>query len=219
VSGYVRKDHWYRKAKEEGYRSRSAYKLIELHKRYHLFRRGMKVVDLGCAPGGWMQVTAQEVGPSGRVVGIDLEPTEPLGLPQVHVLTGDIRHGETLSNIRNLLEGPCDLLLSDMAPDTSGVGFADHARSIELVSCAFGAARVLLRPGGTFLSKVFDGPDLSGLISEMKTLFGHIKRVRPEASRKASREIYLLASPRLDIRGTENDAQNPLPKGADNRRG
>jgi 23S rRNA (uridine2552-2'-O)-methyltransferase len=195
---YNRKDTWYRKAKAEGYRSRAAYKLQELDRLVKLFRRGQRVLDLGCAPGGWLQVTAKAVSEQGRVVGIDRLAVAPLNLPNVIVVTGDIQAPESLARLREELGGQADLVISDMAPDTSGVGFADHARSIELVRAALDVARAQLRPGGTLVAKVFEGPDLNPLVTEMRKFFKEIRRIRLDTTRKGSRELYLIARPRLD---------------------
>lgn len=192
---YQRKDSWYRRAKQEGYRSRAAYKLIELQRRCRLFAKGMRVVDLGCAPGGWFQVAAKEVGGKGRVAGIDRLEVEPLGLPQTVALVGNIHDHEACDRLQEVLGGRADVVLSDMAPDTSGVGDADHARSLDLARAAFEAAGRLLRPGGTLVCKVFDGSDLNGLIVDWKSAFGKVGRIRPESTRKGSRELYLVARP------------------------
>jgi 23S rRNA (uridine2552-2'-O)-methyltransferase len=192
---YKRKDSWYRKAKDEGYRSRAAYKLIELQRRCRLFKKGMRVADLGCAPGGWLQVAAGEVGGRGRVAGIDRLEVEPLGLPQAVALVGNIHDPEASDRLFEILDGRADVVLSDMAPDTSGVGDADHARSLELARAAFEAALRLLRPGGALVCKVFDGPDLDDLIMEWRSAFGQVRRIRPEPTRKGSRELYLVARP------------------------
>lgn len=192
---YKRKDSWYRKAKEQGYRSRAAYKLIELQRRCKLFEKGMRVADLGCAPGGWLQVAAGKVGGKGRVAGIDRLEVEPLGMPQVIALAGSIHDREACDRLQEILGGRADVVLSDMAPDTSGVGHADHARSLELARAAFEAALRLLKPGGTLVCKVFDGPDLNDLILDWKSAFGDVRRIRPESTRKGSRELYLVARP------------------------
>jgi 23S rRNA (uridine2552-2'-O)-methyltransferase len=192
---YKRKDGWYKKAKEQGYRSRAAYKLIELQRRCKLFSKGMRVVDLGCAPGGWLQVAAREVGGKGRVAGIDRLEVEPLGLPQAVALVGNIHDKEACDRLQEILGGRADVVLSDMAPDTSGVHDADHARSLELARAAFEAAARLLRPGGTLVCKVFDGSDTNDLILDWKSAFGKVRRIRPESTRKGSRELYLVARP------------------------
>ncbi|HOX42148.1 MAG TPA: RlmE family RNA methyltransferase [Myxococcota bacterium] len=189
---YERKDRFYQQAKAEGYRSRAAYKLLELDRRHRLLARGARVLDLGCAPGGWIQVAAAKVGPGGRVVGIDRLAVDPLGLAQACVLRGDLADADSLARLESELGGPADVVLSDMAPDTSGVGFQDHVRSVELVRLALGVARRLLRPGGAMLAKVFEGPDLQALAAELKAAFGRLKRIKPEATRKGSRELYLL---------------------------
>ena len=192
MSDYKRKDGYYRKAKAEGYRSRAAYKLKELDQKHRLLRKGMRVVDLGCAPGGWLQVASNKVGPKGRVVGIDRLEVAELKLVNTTVLTGDITAEDSRARLLEALAGPADLVLSDMAPDTSGVGFADHVRSVELVAMGGQIALELLRPGGAYLAKVFEGPDLNDLVADLKRHFGKIKRVKPEASRKGSRELYLV---------------------------
>ncbi|MBN2494611.1 MAG: RlmE family RNA methyltransferase [Deltaproteobacteria bacterium] len=190
---YDRKDSWYRRAKQSGFRSRAAYKLIELDRRFGLLRPGARVVDLGCAPGGWLQVAARRVGRRGRAVGIDKLAIEPLDAAQVEILQADIAAADSLERLRRALGGPADTVLSDMAPETSGVGFADHARSVELARLALDAACALLREGGSFAAKVFDGPDLDALAQEIAQRFGKLRRVRPEATRKGSRELYLVA--------------------------
>lgn len=195
---YDRKDTWYRKAKAEGYRSRAAYKLQELDRQFKLFRPGQRVLDLGCAPGGWLQVAARAVGERGRVVGIDRLAVPPLGLSNVLVLKDDIFAPESPNKLSEALGGKADLIVSDMAPDTSGVGFADHARSMELVRMALAVACSQLRVGGVLVAKAFDGPDLNELLTEMRKHFGEIRRIRLDTTRKGSRELYLIAKPRLE---------------------
>lgn len=203
---YEHKDAYWRKAKQEGYRSRAAYKLLELQKRFRVVRKGDKVLDLGCAPGGWLQVLAEAVGPRGRVVGVDLEPVAG-GLPSnVSVLRGNASDPEVLSRAKEIAGGRMDVLTSDMAPNLSGVGFRDHVRSCELVRLALRLCRQCLAPGGAFLAKVFEGEDLEALEQEMKALFREVRRVVPRASRKASSEVYLLA-------------RSYRPEGADHRGG
>lgn len=188
-----RKDHFYRKAKLEGFRSRAAYKLQEIQRRHRIFRKGDRVVDLGCAPGGWLQLIAAEVGPKGRMVGVDLQKTESLPVPNVALIQGDITRPEVQDQVREGLGGAADTVTSDLSPNLTGIAFQDHLRSCELVRIAFEVARGLLLPGGTFLAKVFQGEDLELLIRELKQDFRRVKRVVPGASRKASSEIYLLA--------------------------
>jgi len=148
---YERKDTFYKKAKREGYRARSAYKLIELNQEVHFLRPGMRVVDLGSWPGGWVQVAAEIVGRSGKVVGIDLVALEPLPFPQVTLLQGDATDPVQQERIRAVLGGLADVLLSDMAPKLSGIKEVDEARSMELCRLALASAPTLLRPGGVFV--------------------------------------------------------------------
>lgn len=190
---YEHKDAYWRKAKQEGYRSRAAYKLLELQRRFRLVRKGQRVLDLGCAPGGWLQVLAEAVGSSGRVVGVDLELVSGGLPPNVSVLRGDASDPQVVSRARSCVGGPVDVVTSDMAPDLSGVGFRDHTRSCELVRLALRLCRQCLVPGGTLLAKVFEGEDLEALEREMKALFREVRRVVPRATRKASSEVYLLA--------------------------
>ena len=188
-----RKDHYYKKAKQEGYRSRAAYKLLEIQKRFAIFQRGNRVVDLGCAPGGWLQLIAAEVGPKGRMVGVDLQKTRALPHENVVLIQGDITAPDVQCRIREALGGEAHVLTSDLSPNLTGIGFQDHLRSCELARTALAVARELLRPGGVFLAKVFQGEDLESVVQDLKEEFERVRRVVPSASRKASSEIYLLA--------------------------
>jgi 23S rRNA (uridine2552-2'-O)-methyltransferase len=188
-----RKDHYYEKAKQEGYRSRAAYKLLEIQKRFKIFRKGDRVVDLGCAPGGWLQLIAAEVGPKGRMVGVDLQKTRALGSGNVELIQGDITASEVQSRVRQALGGEAHVVTSDLSPNLTGIRFQDHMRSCELVRTGLAVARELLRSGGIFLAKVFQGEELDAVVRELKDEFGEVRRVVPTASRKASSEIYLLA--------------------------
>jgi 23S rRNA (uridine2552-2'-O)-methyltransferase len=188
-----RKDHYYRKAKQEGYRSRAAYKLLEIEKRFKIFRKGARVVDLGCAPGGWLQLIAAEVGPKGRMVGVDLQKTTPLGSGNVELIRGDITSPEVRARIRQALGGDAHVVTSDLSPNLTGIRFQDHMHSCGLVRTGLEVARELLRPGGIYLAKVFQGEELDAVVRELKDHFKEVRRVVPTASRKASSEIYLLA--------------------------
>ncbi len=188
-----RKDHYWRKAKQEGFRSRAAYKLLEMQKRFRIFRKGDRVVDLGCAPGGWLQVIAAQVGPGGRMVGVDLQKTEPLSSANVELIQGDITRPDVRSRIRQALGGNANVVTSDLSPNLTGIGFQDHLRSCELVTDALALARQLLKPGGVFLAKVFQGEELDSVVGDLKVDFRQVRRIVPAASRKASSEIYLLA--------------------------
>jgi 23S rRNA (uridine2552-2'-O)-methyltransferase len=189
---YQPRDAYYKKAKQEGYRSRAAYKLIELQERFRIVKPGDRVVDLGAAPGGWLQVAAKLAGASGRVVGVDLDPIGPLGVNNVLLVQGDIASEATQAKVKQLLDGSADCVLSDLAPKLSGIRDADCARSLALNLTALNVARRLLRAGGSFLVKSFVGPELDTFSQELKKSFRSIQRTRPEATRRGSSEIYFL---------------------------
>ena len=185
-------DHYFRKAKKEHYLARAIYKLEEIQKKYKILRAGDRVLDLGAAPGSWIQLASGIVGHSGLVVGIDLKPIEHAFPNYVMTLQGDIFDVEFVeSALRSHV--PFDVMLSDMAPATSGIKVADSARSALLFERAFEIARGALKPGGTFLAKVFHGSEFHQLLAEVKKDFGQTRAIRPEATRKQSREIYILA--------------------------
>ncbi len=182
-----------RRAREEGYRSRAAYKLLELDRRHGLLRRGMTVVDLGAAPGGWSQVAARRVGPQGRVVALDLLPMEPI--PGVTFIQGDFREEAPLAALLGAVggAGTVDVVLSDMAPNLSGLRAVDQPRAMYLAELALELARRVLRPGGTLLAKAFMGEGLEAYRDELRSCFRKVIHLKPGASRAASRELYLLA--------------------------
>ena len=191
---YERKDAFYKKAKREGYRARSAYKLIELNREWRVLRPGMRIVDLGSWPGGWVQVAAELIGQGGKVVGIDLAALEPLpSSPQVTLLQGDATDPIQQEKILATLGGPADVLLSDMAPKLSGIKEVDEARSMELCLAALRCASILLRPGGALLVKVFMGSEYKSFLTELRTCFTTVKATKPESSRKGSAETYVFA--------------------------
>jgi 23S rRNA (uridine2552-2'-O)-methyltransferase len=185
-------DVYVRRAKQDGFRSRSAYKLLEILEKDKLVRPGMTVVDLGAAPGGWSQVLAPLVGPKGQVIALDILEMEPLR--GVAVIRGDFAEEATL----RLLEQQSgnrsiDLVVSDMAPNISGVGLVDSARSIHLAELAHEFARDRLKPGGDLLVKVFQGAGLDEFRKELTTTFNSVAVRKPKASRDRSSEFYLLA--------------------------
>ena len=190
---YNPRDRYYKKAKHEGYRSRAAYKLLELQQRYRLLRPGYKVVDLGAAPGGWLQVAAKIVGQKGKVIGIDLQEMRPFSDGQIVLVHGDINAGEIQSKITELLGGMADTVISDMAPKLSGVRDADIARAVELNRLALAVAVRLLRPGGSLLIKSFMSNELHQLTAELKKEFSDVQRTKPEATRQGSSEFYFVA--------------------------
>jgi len=188
-------DPYVEEAKRQGYRSRAAFKLIEIDDRYHVLKPGMKVVDLGAAPGGWSQVAADRVGAvggKGQVVAADLVEIEPI--PGVEVLTLDVSEREALDRIKAALGGRADIVLSDMAPATTGHRATDHLRVVVLAESALDVAEDLLAPGGTFLAKVFQGGAGGGLLARLKRGFAKVQHVKPKASRQESPEVYVLAT-------------------------
>lgn len=188
-----RRDHFYRMAKSEGYRSRAAFKLKQLDERYHLLAPGQVVVDLGAAPGGWLQVARERVGDEGFVLGVDLQAIAGLPYENVVTLVGDITDASTQELIRAKLPRPADVLLSDASPDISGIWDVDHARSMELARAALAIADAALVPGGKLLLKVFQGAMFGELLSELKRRFSSVKVTKPVASRKRSAEVYIVA--------------------------
>lgn len=192
---YQRKDAFYARAKAEGYRSRAAYKLMDLARRYQLLKRGDHVVDLGAWPGGWLQVAADLVGPRGVVVGVDLAPIDPLPQPWVSLIVGDAGDPVVLEQVRERCGGRVDILLSDMAPKLSGIRDRDAARAAELAETAVAIAARLVTPGGRLVMKVFSGGE-SAALTLARGVFATAKLTKPESSRKESAEMYLIASGR-----------------------
>ena len=190
---YKLQDSYYKKAKQEGYRSRAAYKLLELQQRFRLMRPGVVVVDLGAAPGGWLQVAAKFVGQSGKVIGIDLQPIETLREANIIFFQGDITSPEISKKISELVDGKVHCVLSDLAPRLSGIRDADAARCLELNRTALTVATALLRPGGSFLVKGFVNQELHTFTLELKQHFHSVQRTRPEATRQGSSEFYFFA--------------------------
>ena len=184
-------DPYVQKAKAEGYRSRAAYKLLELDKKDRLLVPGQLVVDLGAAPGSWSQVVVAKLGTKGRVVAVDLLPMEPLA--GVHFVQGDFREQEVLDALLLALGGrKADLVISDLAPNISGIGVSDQARSMYLCELALEFARQCLAPGGSLLVKVFQGAGFTEFLAAMRKAFAKVGSRKPEASRGRSSEMYLL---------------------------
>ena len=190
---YRRKDVFYSRAKNAGYRSRAAFKLLQLAERGRLLHPGDHVVDLGAWPGGWLQVAAQLVGPSGKVVGVDLQPIEPLPQRNVVTLVGDIGNEATQHNVARACQGRVDVILSDLAPKLSGIRARDEARAQALAEVALAFAEKLLRPGGTLVVKLFMSEDLPQYVNQLHLRFGDVRTSRLEASRKGSAEVYVVA--------------------------
>ena len=188
--GWIRRhvtDAHVKKARELGYRSRAAFKLLEIDAKDRLLKPGFKVLDLGAAPGGWLQVAAQKVGPRGRVVGVDLLPIKPV--PGATIFQGDFRE----LDLAGALGGKADVVLSDMLPNVTGVPSVDQARAAELTLAGIGLCKKLLKPEGTFLVKVFHGEAFDEVLKALKAVFQTVAARKPAASRGESRENYLLA--------------------------
>ena len=191
---YQPQDAYFKKAKQEGYRSRAAYKLLELQQRYRIMKAGDRVIDLGAAPGGWLQVAAKIVGPRGKVIGVDLEAIQPLPEGNVILLSGDIRSDEIRRRIQEFIGGPANCVLSDLAPKLSGIRDADIARCLELNRTALEVATPLLRPGGALLVKSFISSELNIFTAELTQHFAAVRRTKPEATRRGSSEFYFYAT-------------------------
>jgi 23S rRNA (uridine2552-2'-O)-methyltransferase len=190
-------DPYVARAKREGYRSRAAFKLLEIDEKYHLLKPGQRVVDLGAAPGGWAQIAARKVGERGKVVGIDLLEIDPL--PGV---LDETAPGKLIA----MLGGPADIVMSDMAANTTGHKKTDHLRIMGLAEAAIYFAREILAPGGAFVAKVFQGGTEGQLLADLKRDFAVVRHVKPGASRTDSAELYVLAT---GFRGTPGRGDEP----------
>ncbi|MFA1609578.1 23S rRNA (uridine(2552)-2'-O)-methyltransferase [Halobellus rubicundus] len=200
------KDEYYNKAKQEGYRARSAYKLKQLDRQAGLFGPGNTVVDLGAAPGGWLQVASEAVGTEGTVVGVDFQRIRDLDLANVETIRGDMTDEETKTELRERVgDDGADAVVSDMAPNMTGEYSLDHARSVHLARQALEVALDLLPAGGDFAAKVFDGPDLEELKDDIDAEFEYVRTIRPDASRDSSSELYLVGKHRVTAPVSEGD--------------
>ena len=183
------KDYYYRKAKEEGYRARSAYKLLQINEKFHVIKRGDSVVDLGAAPGGWLQVASKLS--CGKIVGVDLEGIAPI--PGVVTIQADITSERTIDLAKEALGGDADVVLCDAAPNLTGAWDMDHAVSVDLARSALKVAKKLLRPRGNFVVKVFQGDMFLDYLNEVRKEFSSVHAHSPLASRKESAETYIVA--------------------------
>jgi 23S rRNA (uridine2552-2'-O)-methyltransferase len=186
-----RADFYYQKAKELNYRSRASFKLHQINEKFGIFREGNAVVDLGAAPGGWLQIAKERVGPEGKVVGVDLQHIDPL--PGIDTIRGDITKPETVEELKELLGGPADVVISDMSPNISGSYSMDHARSVDLCSHALKFAQQTLKPGGSLVMKMFEGDMINDFLAEVRKSFSSVRLHAPKASRSCSSEIYIIA--------------------------
>jgi 23S rRNA (uridine2552-2'-O)-methyltransferase len=187
-----RRDYYYQKAKEEKYRSRAAYKLLQIIRKYHFMKPKDIVVDLGAAPGGWLQVASKTVGEQGVVLGIDLKQIEPLTESNVCTIVDDITKPEIISQIQEILLHDADVVTSDVSQNLSGVWELDHARQIDLARQSLQIALAVLKVGGNFFVKTFQGDMTEDFVAEVKRHFSRVEIVKPKASRMRSAEIYIL---------------------------
>jgi 23S rRNA (uridine2552-2'-O)-methyltransferase len=186
-------DEYVKRAQRDGYRSRAVYKLLELQEKDRLLQPGQTVVDLGAAPGGWSQIARRILGERGRVVALDILPIEPL--EGVGFIEGDFRDEAVLGRLREVLEGrPVDLVISDMAPNITGMSAVDQPRAMHLCELALDFAKEALRPGGGLVIKVFQGEGFDAFLKEARAAFGKVNARKPKASRAESREVYLVAT-------------------------
>jgi len=193
-------DHYFKKAKKEGYPARSIYKLEEAQKKHHFLKNGDRVLDLGCQPGSWSLYIAKIIGPSGLVVGVDLQTGKGLsagGGAPIRILVADIMAEETVEEVRRACQN-YSAVVSDMAPRTTGNKWADQQHSLDLARRALELAARLLQLGGAFYCKVFEGEDFREYVDEVRRFFARVKIVKPMSSRKESREVFVLG---LDFRG------------------
>jgi len=187
-----KREHFYKEAKKVGYRARSAFKLKQIQKKFKIIKQNDSVLDLGAAPGGWSQVVREIVNEHGLVIGVDLSYIEPIN--GVTFLQGDLTKNLTIQQIQQMAEeNKFDVILSDMSPNISGNYNVDHARSIHLCEQALKSTEILLKPGGTFVCKVFDGEHLQEFVQKTKQSFKNVKQFSPTASRKSSSEVYIIA--------------------------
>lgn len=191
-------DFFFKKAKEKGFRARSAFKLEELQQRFRLLKPGQNVVDIGCAPGSFLQFAATIVGSTGKLVGFDIKPVADLGKPNIKTFVADVLKDNLVSLIQQEFS-TADIIVSDIAPNTCGIKDLDHGRSIDLNRAIIDVASHVLRPGGNVVLKVFDGREFPQFIKELSQSFQTVKIVKPEASRDRSREVYVVCLKRKII--------------------
>ena len=186
------RDQYVKRAQTDGYRSRASYKLIEINQKDKIFKPGLIVVDLGAAPGGWSQVAAKLVGPEGKIVASDILKMDPID--KVDFVLGDFTNSDVLQNILNLLDNNLvDLVISDMAPNMSGIRGVDQTKAMYLIELALDMACKVLKPGGNFVVKVFHGEGFDQYMLELKKRFKRVMSRKPDASRSRSREVYFVA--------------------------
>jgi 23S rRNA (uridine2552-2'-O)-methyltransferase len=188
-----KRDPYFILSKKEGYRSRASYKLKQILDEYRVIRTGDVVLDIGCAPGGWLQVVSEAVGESGLVIGVDLKRVENLGLENTKTIVLDVFDEDFVEKVLKESKSRFDTILSDLSPNMSGIYELDHARQVEMVERVLQLSRDLLKTGGSMVIKVFEGEGSEKVYRTVSRLFGFVKRFKPKASRKGSSEFYLIA--------------------------
>jgi 23S rRNA (uridine2552-2'-O)-methyltransferase len=188
-----KRDPYFILSKKEGYRSRASYKLKQILDEYRVIRTGDVVLDMGCAPGGWLQVVSEAVGESGLVIGVDLKRVENLGLENTKTIVLDVFDEDFVEKVLKESKSRFDTILSDLSPNMSGIYELDHARQVEMVERVLQLSRDLLKTGGSMVIKVFEGEGSEKVYRTVSRLFGFVKRFKPKASRKGSSEFYLIA--------------------------
>jgi 23S rRNA (uridine2552-2'-O)-methyltransferase len=190
---YNPKDYYFKKAKKENYAARAVFKIREIDEKFRLFKAGYKVLDLGAAPGSWAQYASQKVGSQGRILGVDLQPIK-ITLPNAVFITADMRQldlAEVMTT--NGISPPFDVVLSDMAPKTTGIRVTDQMRSLELCELALETAERFLKPRGSFVAKLFHSEEFEGFRDKLRERFGRVEVLRPQSTRKESKEIFFIA--------------------------
>ncbi len=185
-------DHYFKRAKQDNYPARSVYKLQEIEKRFKIFQKGQTVMDLGAAPGSWSLWAAKQVGPKGRVLGIDIKDTNTPFAANTTFLVADAFEQSPELLVAMQAIAPFDLVISDMAPNTTGVKFADQAKSLELCERALEVIKARLKKGGHFVVKIFEGPDVKAYTDELRTNFDKVKTFKPKSSRSESKEMFIV---------------------------
>lgn len=188
-----KKEHYYKKAKKEKYRSRASFKLLQLNKRFKVIKSDDYVVDLGAAPGGWSQVALDIVGDGGMVLAVDLQWIKPFENENFEQITGDFTEAETIEKIRKMLKIEADNILSDASPKLTGIRDIDHLKSIDLAENTLKIADNILKPGGSLILKTFQGEEFENLVKKMKKKFKIVKTTKPPSSKKGSMEMYIIA--------------------------
>lgn len=202
-------EFYYKKAKQENYRSRATYKLVQANQKYCFIKLRDIVVDLGAAPGGWIQAARKMTGKYGFVLGIDLKPIEPFTQEYIRTIVADLTDPDIAEQILSFLPRKSDVVLSDAAPNITGIWEVDHARQIDLATKAMEIAQQILRPGGNFYVKVFEGDLLNNFLQTVKGSFEEVKLVKPQASRQKSSEMYILALGLRNLRNREETSSSP----------